>query len=204
MESPTVTLPRIKAMTTGSVPQYVDVVRNLAASEVLQDSWLHSAKKRGLKLVFYGDNTWEKLFPGLFVRSEGTTSFFVWDFNEVDYNVTRNVDMELKEFDWDIMVLHYLGEFSFTKVTGLILDVSGLDHIGHVLGPFSDKMPLKLQEMDQVVHKIVTETSSKFDVLVLVTGDHGMRDAGGNKPNHNNVVASWYMAFFRAWGNLTG
>lgn len=109
VESPTVTLPRIKALTTGSVPQYVDVVRNLAASEVLQDSWLHSAKKLGLKTVFYGDNTWEKLFPNLFARSEGTTSFFVWDFSEVDYNVTRNVDMELKEFDWDIMVLHYLG-----------------------------------------------------------------------------------------------
>lgn len=79
-----------------------------------------------------------------------------------------------------------------------------MDHIGHVLGPFSDKMPLKLQEMDQVVHKIVTKTSPKFDVLVLVTGDHGMRDAGGNKQNHNNVVTSWYMAFFRAWGDLTG
>lgn len=120
VESPTVTLPRIKALTTGSVPQYVDMVRNLAASEVLQDSWLHSAKNQGLKTVFYGDNTWEKLFPGLFARSEGTTSFFVWDFNEVDYNVTRNVDMELKDFDWDIMVLHYLGELSLTKLTGLI------------------------------------------------------------------------------------
>lgn len=70
-----------------------------------------------------------------------------------------------------------------------------MDHIGHVLGPFSDKIPLKLQEMDQVVHKIATETSSKFDVLVLLTGDHGMRDAGGNKPNYN-VVTSWYMVFF--------
>lgn len=63
-----------------------------------------------------------------------------------------------------------------------------MDHIGHVLGPFSDQIPLKLQEMDKVVHKITTETSSKFDTLVLVTGDHGMRDAGGNKQNYNNVV----------------
>lgn len=110
VESPTVTLPRIKALTTGSVPQYIDVVKNLASSEILVDSWLHSARNKGLKTIFYGDNTWEKLFPDFFTRSEGTTSFFVWDFSEVDDNVTRNVDLELKRMDWDIMILHYLGK----------------------------------------------------------------------------------------------
>lgn len=75
-ESPTVTLPRIKALTTGNIPQYIDVLRNLASSEILNDSWLHSAVKKRLKIVFYGDNTWEKLFPDFFYRSEGTTSFF--------------------------------------------------------------------------------------------------------------------------------
>ncbi|XP_066143840.1 GPI ethanolamine phosphate transferase 2 [Euwallacea fornicatus] len=161
VESPTVTLPRIKALTTGSVPQYLDVVRNLASSEVLSDSWLHSAKAKGLQIVFYGDNTWEKLFPGFFTHSEGTSSFFVWDFSEVDNNVTRNVEVELERLNWDVMILHYLG----------------LDHIGHVLGPFSENIPLKLKEMDEVIYKIYTKVA---DALILVTGDHGMRDAGGH------------------------
>ncbi|CAG9764693.1 unnamed protein product [Ceutorhynchus assimilis] len=163
VESPTVTLPRIKALTTGSIPQYIDLIRNLASSEILSDSWLHSAKDYGLKIVFYGDNTWEKLFPNFFSRSEGTTSFFVWDFVEVDNNVTKNVNWELERTDWDVMILHYLG----------------LDHIGHVLGPFSNRMTPKLQEMDQIIYKIYEKTRHS-NTVILVTGDHGMRDAGGH------------------------
>jgi len=41
------------------------------------------------------------------------------DFTEVDNNVTRHVASELKNDDWSVMVLHYLG----------------LDHIGHKGGP---------------------------------------------------------------------
>ncbi|XP_050296964.1 GPI ethanolamine phosphate transferase 2-like isoform X1 [Anthonomus grandis grandis] len=162
-ESPTVTLPRIKALTTGCVPQYIDVIQNLASSEALKDSWLHSAKKKGLKIVFYGDNTWEKLFPRFFDRSEGTTSFFVRDFTEVDNNVTRNVNIELEKNDWDIMILHYLG----------------LDHIGHVLGPFSSRIKPKLQEMDLVIDQIYQKIKN-VDSIIMITGDHGMRDSGGH------------------------
>jgi ethanolaminephosphotransferase len=34
-------------------------------------------KARGDQLVMYGDDTWLKLFPGMFGRAEGTTSFYV-------------------------------------------------------------------------------------------------------------------------------
>ncbi|XP_050296965.1 GPI ethanolamine phosphate transferase 2-like isoform X2 [Anthonomus grandis grandis] len=171
-ESPTVTLPRIKALTTGCVPQYIDVIQNLASSEALKDSWLHSAKKKGLKIVFYGDNTWEKLFPRFFDRSEGTTSFFVRDFTEVDNNVTRNVNIELEKNDWDIMILHYLG----------------LDHIGHVLGPFSSRIKPKLQEMDLVIDQIYQKIKN-VDSIIMITGDHGMRDSGVLKvPNLDDTT----------------
>lgn len=43
----------------------------------------------------------------------------VQDFTEVDNNVTRNIDAELDNKDWGLMVLHYLG----------------MDHIGHKAGP---------------------------------------------------------------------
>lgn len=48
------------------------------------------------------------------------------------------LDDELKQYDWQLLVLHFLG----------------LDHIGHVEGPFSDKVPPKLAEMDGVVTNI--------------------------------------------------
>lgn len=41
------------------------------------------------------------------------------DFTEVDNNVTRHVPQELKQSDWNGMILHFLG----------------LDHIGHKSGP---------------------------------------------------------------------
>ena len=81
--SPTITMPRIKAMTTGSVPSFLDVILNFAEADTsstlaLQDTWPTQLKnKPGGKLVFYGDDTWLKLFPNTFSRADGTSSFFV-------------------------------------------------------------------------------------------------------------------------------
>ncbi|XP_047117479.1 GPI ethanolamine phosphate transferase 2 isoform X2 [Schistocerca piceifrons] len=166
---PTVTMPRIKALTTGSVPNFIDVILNFGSSAVTDDNLLHQAVSNGLKIVFYGDDTWLKLYPDKFVRSEGTSSFFVSDFWEVDSNVTRNLPSELNSDDWSIMVLHYLG----------------LDHIGHVEGPESHHIRTKLNEMDSVVQKIheqfvVKNTNGGKPSLMVICGDHGMKDSGGH------------------------
>lgn len=83
VQLPTVTLPRIKSLTTGRVPQFIDVLFNLKTTEAVEDSFLHQAVKEGKRIVFYGDDTWLKIYPQLFVRSEGVSSFFVNDFTEV-------------------------------------------------------------------------------------------------------------------------
>ena len=81
-------MPRVKALTTGSVPSFLDLILNFAESDTssslaTQDTWLAQLRRRGEgrddgKVVFYGDDTWLKLFPGgFFGRSEGTSSFFV-------------------------------------------------------------------------------------------------------------------------------
>ena len=76
-------MPRVKAITTGSVPSFLDVILNFAESDTSsslasQDTWLWQLKNkvRG-NLVMYGDDTWLKLFPDMFLRADGTTSFFV-------------------------------------------------------------------------------------------------------------------------------
>jgi len=84
---PTITMPKIKAITTGSIPSFLDVILNFAESDTssslaTQDTWLAQIRagadrKGNGRLVMYGDDTWLKLFPGMFVRSEGTSSFFV-------------------------------------------------------------------------------------------------------------------------------
>lgn len=165
VQSPTVTLPRIKSLTTGSIPQFIDIALNLASTEVMTNSLLHEMVKKQKKIIFYGDETWLKLYPDIFHRSEGTSSFFVNDFTEVDDNITRHLHDELKRKDWDVMILHYLG----------------LDHIGHVFGPTSDFIPAKLRELDKIFKKLHQGTSDyEENVLFVVTGDHGMKDSGGH------------------------
>ncbi|XP_075981249.1 phosphatidylinositol glycan anchor biosynthesis class G isoform X2 [Anticarsia gemmatalis] len=169
-EPPTVTMPRIKAMMTGSVSTFADVALNFGAPAVQGDSVLRVAKARGRKTVMYGDDTWLRLFPGLWTEYDGTTSFFVTDYTEVDNNVTRHLDAvltpdEKKKPTFDFLVLHYLG----------------LDHIGHLEGARSAKIKPKLLEMDEVVKKIYT-AMQEWDrsAVLIVCGDHGMRDAGGH------------------------
>ncbi|KAL2809023.1 alkaline-phosphatase-like protein [Aspergillus granulosus] len=170
--SPTVTMPRLKAITTGSVPSFLDVILNIAESDTSstlahQDTWLAQIKAKSGQLVMYGDDTWLKLFPGMFSRADGTTSFFVSDFTEVDTNVTRHVPSELIRDDWSALIMHYLG----------------LDHIGHKAGPQSSYMIPKQHEMDSIVTQIyqaMEQENHLQSTLFILCGDHGMNDAGNH------------------------
>ena len=121
-------------------------------------------------MVFYGDDTWTRLFPGSFLRQDATTSFYVNDYTEVDSNVSRHLDQELEVQDWDVMILHYLG----------------LDHIGHIAGPASPLVPPKLAEMSEALEKIWRgllrnrEGEDNLPPAMVVVGDHGMADGGGH------------------------
>lgn len=172
---PTVTLPRLKGITTGGTPSFIDAVLNVADdnddSQGLSsvDSWLYQfqRKKSGTKMHFYGDDTWLKLFPGdeFFDKYEGTDSFFVSDFTEVDNNVTRHLDSEILDQSWDALILHYLG----------------LDHIGHKSGPKSVYMKAKQEEMDSILRRLYeSSVQNSNSTLLLLMGDHGMNDLGNH------------------------
>lgn len=172
---PTVTLPRLKGLTTGGPPSFIDAVLNIAddkdTSQGLSstDSWPFQFKnmEKGRKLHFFGDDTWLKLFPpeNFFEVFEGTNSFFVSDFTDVDNNVTRHLDVELEGDSWDALILHYLG----------------LDHIGHKGGPDSVFMQPKQREMDDVVRRIYDAiTKSSNSTLFVLLGDHGMNEIGNH------------------------
>ena len=165
---------------SGTVAGFVDLLRNFDTQQTSDDNLIDRLRASGRKLVFYGDDTWLKLYPRRFERQEGTTSFFVSDTVEVDVNVTRNVALELQRVDWDVMVLHYLG----------------LDHIGHSQGAQSNLMPAKQREMDGVVAMLVRALAASdrlaaqrnararrdapLPSLLVLLSDHGMTDAGGH------------------------
>jgi ethanolamine phosphate transferase 2 subunit G len=70
----------------------------------------------------------------------------------VDRNVTRHVDVELQRNDWDVLILHYLG----------------LDHIGHLAGPRSPLVQPKLDEMDDIVQRILLTVVDQVLIFVAL------------------------------------
>lgn len=76
--------PPKKAITTGTVPNFVDVILNFGTHKLTIDSIVHQAHRRGGKIIFCGDDTWTKLFPTQFHRQlENQDSLYVNDFYEV-------------------------------------------------------------------------------------------------------------------------
>ncbi|XP_051633431.1 GPI ethanolamine phosphate transferase 2 isoform X3 [Manacus candei] len=189
---PTVTMPRIKALMTGSIPGFIDVVVNLNSPALLDDNLIWQAKAAGKRIIFYGDDTWVKLFPKHFMEYDGTTSFFVSDFTEVDDNVTRHLDRVLKREDWDILILHYLG----------------LDHIGHISGPNSPLVGPKLREMDNILKKIHISLLSKEEAslpnLLVVCGDHGMSETGSHGGSSEGEVHTPLLFISSAFEKRSG
>lgn len=166
---PTVTMPRLKAMVSGAIGGFLDVAFNFNTQAFLDDNLLGQFFSIGWKMVMLGDETWLKLFPGLFIRHDGVSSFFVKDTVQVDKNVSRHLRDELNRDDWDLLILHYLG----------------LDHVGHVGGRNSFLMPPKLKEMDEVIKMIHLSTIQPQDndqgrTLLMVVSDHGMTENGNH------------------------
>ncbi len=179
--SPTVTLPRVVALLSGAEPSLSLALANFGESTLSghEDTLLHKWQFR--RKVFFGDDTWLRLFPAhWWMRSEGVTSFAVHDTVEVDANVTRHLSKELHNRDWDLMVLHYLG----------------VDHVGHSLGPQHPRMQEKLAEMRNVLETILA-TLGPRDLLV-VSGDHGMTEQGNHGGNSPLETSSQHLFLRRS------
>ncbi|KAL8143454.1 hypothetical protein V2J09_016486 [Rumex salicifolius] len=166
---PTVTMPRLKAMVSGAIGGFLDVVFNFNTQALLDDNLLDQFLRIGWKMVMLGDETWVKLFPQYFVRQDGVSSFFVKDTIQVDHNVSRHLPEELNQNDWHLLILHYLG----------------LDHVGHTGGRKSALMIPKLKEMDEVIkmihlNNILPSDEDRERTLLVVVSDHGMTDSGNH------------------------
>nr|XP_011457654.1 PREDICTED: GPI ethanolamine phosphate transferase 2 [Fragaria vesca subsp. vesca] len=112
---PTVTMPRLKAMVSGAIGGFLDVALNFNTQAMVDDNLLGQFFKIGWKMVMLGDETWLKLFPGLFMRHDGVSSFFVKDTVQVDQNVSRHLSHELSRDDWDFLVSVIVSDHGMTE-----------------------------------------------------------------------------------------
>ncbi|KAL7472762.1 hypothetical protein ACHAXS_013127 [Conticribra weissflogii] len=102
-DPPTVTMQRLKGLTTGGLPTFADIGGSFGGASVDEDSWVEQLKtapwsrrsRRGSlddpsplppppQLAFVGDDTWVDLFPTQFDDSHPYPSFNTRDLDTVD------------------------------------------------------------------------------------------------------------------------
>ncbi|CAK5277559.1 unnamed protein product [Mycena citricolor] len=178
-DPPTATLQRIKALTTGSLPTFVDIGNNFGGSSIAEDSIVKQLGLAGKRIAFMGDDTWMSVFPDSFAwnMTFPYDSFNVEDLHTVDEGVIEHLFplLENPGKPFDFLVGHFLGA----------------DHVGHRVGPDHPSMKTKLEQMDGVLRRVVELLDE--DTLLVVLGDHGMDRSGdhGGDGTHETSSAMW-------------
>ncbi|KAF8129914.1 hypothetical protein EV363DRAFT_273322 [Boletus edulis] len=165
-DPPTTTLQRLKGLTTGSLPTFVDAGESFGGSAIVEDSILHQLVAAGRKVAFAGDDTWITLFPDILDHNMSFPfdSFNVEDLHTVDEGVIANLLPTVKNYphSWDLAIGHCLG----------------VDHVGHRVGPEHPVMKTKLEQMNDFLADLVRAIDE--DTLLVLLGDHGMDRAGNH------------------------
>ncbi|PFX20099.1 GPI ethanolamine phosphate transferase 3 [Stylophora pistillata] len=169
-DPPTTTMQRLKALTTGSLPTFVDAGSNFASSNITEENIISQLTSLKKKITFMGDDTWGSLFPDSFHKSFPFPSFNVMDLHTVDNGVIEHLVPELKANDWDVLIGHFLG----------------VDHCGHRFGPNHPEMASKLTQMDSVLRSVMEILDD--DTILFVMGDHGMTRTGDHGGDSDDEV----------------
>ncbi|KAG4302094.1 hypothetical protein PCANB_001624 [Pneumocystis canis] len=188
-DPPTTTLQRLKALTTGTLPTFIDLGSNFAGTAILEDNIIAQLKSRGYRIGFLGDNTWVSLYPEYFEPNitYPFDSFNVWDLDTVDNNINLHLFPLLSDTgrtQWDILIAHYLG----------------LDHSGHRYGSNHNQTARKLIEMDTTIRKIMDKLQD--DTLLIVLGDHGMDEKGNHGGDSLNETTSAFWMYSKKTASL--
>lgn len=178
-DPPTTTMQRLKGITTGSLPTFVDVGSNFATPEINEDNIVDQLRSQKKNVVFMGDDTWVGLFPDRFLRQFAYPSFNVWDLDTVDNGIKKHINHEIQKTDWHLLVAHFLG----------------VDHCGHRFGPMHVEMSRKLKEMNEVIRNVVKIMDDS--TMLFVIGDHGMTANGDHGGDSEDEVSSALFVYSR-------
>ncbi|KAL8847345.1 MAG: hypothetical protein Q9221_007628 [Calogaya cf. arnoldii] len=188
-DPPTATLQRLKGLTTGTLPAFIDAGSNFAGTAIEEDNLVAQLRDAGKTLVHLGDDTWHSLFPGQFDSNltHAYASFNVWDIHTVDNGVTEHLLplLQSEASNWDVIIGHYLG----------------VDHAGHRYGPDHIAMNDKLEQMDRILRDIIAALDD--GTLLVVMGDHGMDIKGdhGGESDDEVEAALWMYSKEATFGH---
>jgi phosphatidylinositol glycan class O len=188
-DPPTTTLQRLKGLTTGTLPTFIDAGSNFAGTAIDEDNLVAQLRNASKRVVHLGDDTWHALFPGYFEPNltRAYDSFNVWDLHTVDNGVTDHIFPLMHPSNtskWDVIFGHYLG----------------VDHAGHRYGPSHPAMTAKLNQMDEIFRKMIDQLDDS--TLLVVMGDHGMDAKGdhGGESDDEVQAALWMYSKQKRFG----
>uniref|UniRef100_A0A0E0B8C5 Uncharacterized protein n=2 Tax=Oryza glumipatula TaxID=40148 RepID=A0A0E0B8C5_9ORYZ len=189
-DPPTTSLQRLKALTTGGLPTFIDVGNSFGAPAIVEDNIMHQFAKNGKRVVMMGDDTWIQLYPEHFNKSYPYPSFNVKDLDTVDNGVIEHLLPSLHKNDWDVLIAHFLG----------------VDHAGHIFGVDSTPMIQKLEQYNRILEDVIDTLKSLStlggpheNTLLLVMGDHGQTLNG----DHGGGTAEEVETSLFAWSPKT-
>lgn len=170
-DPPTTTLQRLKALTTGTLPTFIDAGDNFSPDAVIsEDSFVYQAAQLGKNVTLLGDDTWLSLFPNQFSKTAAYDSFDINDLNTVDDKIAPILQDEMLNSNSSIIIAHFLG----------------VDHCGHKFGPSHPVMADTLRKMDRIIGQTIE--TMKSDDLLIVIGDHGMTSTGDHGGESENEI----------------
>ena len=179
-DPPTTTLQRLKGLTTGSLPTFIEAGTNFAGTAIEEDNLVAQLRDAGKKLVQLGDDTWQAIFPDHFDANltHPYESLKVWDLHTVDDGVIEHIMPLLQPTNtdnWDVIFAHMLG----------------VDHAGHRYGPDHPAITGKLRQMDRQMRDIMNLIDDR--TLLVIMGDHGMDTRGdhGGESDEEIEAALW-------------
>lgn len=192
-DPPTTTVQRLKGLTTGSLPTFVDAGSNFGGEAIEEDNLIAQLRSAGKTVVHLGDDTWHSLFPGYLDQtlSEPYPSLDVWDLHTVDNGVAKHLFPLLQPENytkWDFLIAHGLG----------------VDHAGHEYNPDHPQMTAKLRQMNTLVKETIPLIDD--DTLLVVMGDHGMDMYGnhGGESDDEVEAALWLYSSQPFFGHRHG
>ena len=212
-DPPTVTMQRLKGLTTGGLPTFADISGSFGGANVDEDSWvqqLHNVpiSKRGLQSLlfdntlekrdrlaqmgFVGDDTWIDLFPHQFDDTHPYPSFNTRDLDTVDNGCLLHLPRLLKTFGPN----RKNNEHHFFEL--LVTHFLGVDHVGHTYGPHNTHMDKKLNQIDDALKTIFATIDDATDQchVAFVFGDHGMTEDGNHGGGTEDETNAGLFAYY--------
>nr|CCC53038.1 conserved hypothetical protein, fragment [Trypanosoma vivax Y486] len=176
-DTPTITAQRIKAMTTGTTPAFLEVGTNLNTDEVAIDNVLLHLRRRSILL---GDDTWLNLYPAgnvsnatVWKHTHALSPYNVSDFDTNDAAVLEQLQ--------PLLVSETMERSPDTYAKLIIGHLLAVDHVGHHHQADHPAMYRKLGDIDEALRNVshwLRSRHTAMRTLLLVFGDHGMTNSG--------------------------